>query len=310
MRRSRALFLSLAPLAVVAACGWNPSRPFERDAPPVKQALAALDAGDANAAADLLQRYLATGECKEGSIGTPEAVKDKPSGSFDLGLALFALGESFGGRLGDELLDAGRSAEATAARSAQIDCALKLMTSIGDDGRVPIDLRARARYLSGNLHFLAGAYEDAVPAYDHALALAPGMHDAGDPVGRDAAWNRAIAMRRIEDQKDAGSDAANEGGSDGGGDGASDSGGGSDAASDGGGAGDSGNDSGRSPDAGADSASPPQNQPDASAQPPPPPGKSQDDRILDQLENAPTVQEEAAKRQAAQRRAVKGMADK
>ena len=313
MRSVRAVFVVAVTGAVVAACGWNPSRPFEREAPPVKQAIAALDAGDATAAASLLEGYLATGECKDGNLGTPELVKERPMGSFDLGLALFGIGESFGGRFGDEDVDAGATPEARAARTAQIDCALKVVQAIEGDPKVPLDLRARAYTLEGNLHFLAGAYKDAVGAYDHALTLAPGMHDAGDPVGRDAAWNRAIAQRRIEDQKDAGPDAPNDAASDAPGEGGSDGGDGSDASRDGGGGGaapDASNDSGGGQDSGADASSPP---PPPSAQdagaPPPPPSRSQDERVLDQLENAPTVQQESARRQA-QRKAVRGMADK
>jgi tetratricopeptide (TPR) repeat protein len=177
-----------------------------------------------------------------------------------------------------------------------------------------IPLRARAHYLEGNLHFLLGEYEEAVKAYDAALTLAPGEEDAGDPVGRDAAWNRAIALQRIEDKKkDSGApDSGNpDGGGDGGGDGAADGGGDS-------GGGDSGSnndkdhndagkDSGGPPDAGP--PPPPQNEPDAGAPPPPPQSASADDRILDQLERAPTVQQEAARKAAAQNHS-RGMVDK
>ena len=118
-----------------------------------------------------------------------------------------------------------------------------------------------------------------------ALRMAPGMSDAGDPVGRDAAWNRAIALRRIEDQKDAGNDAAPPDGSPGdasqdNGDasrpdsGQGDSGSGGDSGSNG----DSGSSPPPSPDAGDQDAGAP-NAPDAG--PPPPPRESQDDRVLD-----------------------------
>ena len=42
-------------------------------------------------------------------------------------------------------------------------------------------------------------------------------------------------------------------------------------------------------------------------QPPPPPKANQDDRILDQLENAPTLQQEEAKHH---KRQARGMVDK
>jgi len=180
---------------------------------------------------------------------------------------------------------------------------------IANDPSTAIDLRARARYLEGNLNFLDGHYEEAVAAYDKALILAPGEADGGDPVGRDAAWNRAIAQKRIDDNKDAGKDSGGDAGGDSGN--KSSDGGGSDSGSDSGG--DSGQnqekDSGASPDsAGPDSSQPPPEPPPDSG-PPPPPRANEDDRMLDQLENAPTVQQETAKKAAAHRK-VRGMADK
>ena len=329
--RSRArlvvLAASAALVAAAAACSWDPSHPFDREVPEVKQALGALDAGDANAAAGSLEDYLATGTCKEGKIGTPPKVRARPNGTFDLGLALFRIGEAYGKRFGDEEVDAGAAGEAPAAkekRTQEIECALSVVREIAADDTVPLDVRARARYLEGNLLFLSSRYEEAVAAYDKALVFAPGYADAGDPVGRDAAWNRAIALRRIEDQKnkDAGADSGKgDGGGDGGNDAGGDGGGDGGKNDDKGDAGNKGNDkdknkndAGASPDAGPDSSPPPQpqpNEPDGGQPPPPPPDNqsSQDERMLDQLEKAPTVQQEAAKKAASQRR-VRGMADK
>jgi tetratricopeptide (TPR) repeat protein len=268
---------SLAPLlvactcaGVVAACGWDPSRPFDREAPAVNQAVSELDGGDAASAAAKLEDYLSTGACKDGNIGTPDLLAKRPDGTFDLGL----------------------------------ECSRRVVEAIADDGSVPLDLRARARYLSGNLAFLDGDYEDAVRAYDRALVLAPGMVDGGDPLGRDAAWNRAIALRRIEDKKDAGQPDAGQD--------ASQS---PDASQEAGRDGSSGQDSGGG-DGGQDAAQPPQQQPEAGPQqqpdagqpPPPQPATNEDDRMLDQLENAPTLQQEEAKRAGKKR--VRGMADK
>jgi hypothetical protein len=312
MQRSRTLAVAfLAVCVVIAACGWDPSKPFEREAPQVNAAIGALDGGDARAAMTTLEDYLSTGECKEGSIGAPEIVRKRPNGTFDLGLSLFKVGESYGRRFGEEELDAGGDDQARALRGAQIACALRVVGAIAGDESVPLDVRARARYLEGNLNFLDGHYEEAVHAYDKALTLAPGMTDGGDPTGRDAAWNRAIAQKRIEDKKDSGQDAAQDSGNDGqSGDGSSEGGrdSGSEGGSDsGGGNQDSGDQDSGGKDGGADSSQPPPQAPDASS--PPPPSPSQDDRILDQLENAPTVQQEAAKK-AASRHQRRGMADK
>ena len=314
-------------LFAIAACSWDPSRPFDREAPEVTHAVAALDAGDALAAASSLEDYLSTGSCRDGKIGTPLAVHARPHGTFDLGLALFQIGESYGHRFGDEEVDAGPAGEEPSAkekRAHEVECALAVVQAIANDDDVPLDVRARARYLEGNLLFLSRRYEEAVAAYDKALVLAPGYPDGGDAVGRDAAWNRAIALRRIEDQKhkDAGSDASSGdgggdgGGNDGGGDAGNDSGGGkNDAGNDGGGKNDKDkNDGGGGQDSGSDGGNdnqPPPQQNDAGAPPPPPQESqsSQDERMLDQLEKAPTVQQEAAKKAASQRR-VRGMADK
>jgi tetratricopeptide (TPR) repeat protein len=321
--KNRLLVIAVSFSLVASACAWDPSHPFDHDVGAVNQAINALDAGDATIAAKTLEDYLSTGQCDNGAIGTPDFVKRRPDGTYDLGLALFKIGESYGRRFGDEeeTYDAGPPEQAQ-LRQANVNCALHVAEAIASG--VPsasanprematIPLRARANYLLGNLHFLLGEYEEAVKAYDAALTLAPGEEDAGDPVGRDAAWNRAIALQRIEDKKkDSGApDGGNPdgGNSDGGGDGGGDSGG----ADSGGGGNDGGNNDHN--DAGKDSGAPdagqppPQNEPDAGATPPPPQSASADDRILDQLERSPTVQQEAAKKAAAQNHS-RGMVDK
>jgi tetratricopeptide (TPR) repeat protein len=318
-------FFAVGVSLVVVGCGWDPAKPFEREAPEVNQAIRALDGGDATVASSTLEDYLSTGPCAEGNIGTPEPVKKRPNGGFDLGLSLFKIGETFGHRFGEEELDGGLDEKMKALRGEQIACALRVLSAIESYGAslssaersshpdegVPADLLARVRYLEGNLNFLDGHYEEAVSAYDKALALTPGESDGGDPVGRDAAWNRAIAMRRVEDKKDAGNDSGSDGGKDGGGDSGNDrKDSGSDSGNDGKDSGnDSGSDSGPNADAAGNDAAqpPPDNPPDAG--PPPPPRANEDDRMLDQLESAPTVQQEAAKKMASHHK-VRGMADK
>jgi Ca-activated chloride channel family protein len=318
--------------AATGCSGWEPSEPFERDSPAVNEAIRLMDSGQFDSAEQVLESYLGTGPCGDGGLGLPPTVRDRPNGSFDLGLTLFYLGETFGRRFGEEgQADADPEAEILAAqRSLEIDCAQIVVEAIAADPKVPVDLRARAYYLSGNLEFLRADYEKAVRQYDQALGLVPGMWpEAGpsDEVGRDAAWNRAIALRRISEQQDAGSDADAEadGGDDadadaeqpdarpdGSDDAGEDDGGGDAGAEDGGkdgGAPDSGNDDGGEPapsdggakdggDAGAEDASTPPPQPQDEPEPQPQPGAndSQRDRVLDQLEQAPTYQEEEAKK--------------
>jgi tetratricopeptide (TPR) repeat protein len=326
-RRLAFLPLLFLPALPVIACGWSPSRPFDRESPEVNQAIVALDGGDATVAAKTLEDYLSTGPCADSNIGAPELLKKRPNGTFDLGLSLFKLGEAYGRRFGEEedgtspatpgggqpQAAAGNDEKQKGLRAEQVGCAVRILGAIANDLNVPVDLRARARYLEGNLNFLDGHYKEAVAAYDKALTLAPGENDGGDPVGRDAAWNRAIAEKRIDDQKDSGQDSGNDGGNDSGKEGGADSGndGGNDGGGDSGGGGnDSGNDSGQSPDTGSpDAGQPPPPEPQPDAGPPPPPRANEDDRMLDQLENAPTVQQEDAKKKAAHRK-VRGMADK
>lgn len=302
----------LVALASLAGCAWDPSRPFDRDAPRVKEAIADLDAGDASSAASRLEDYLSTGECKDGIIGTPDLLKRRADGTLDLGLALFRIGEHYGHRFGEEETPEGVTEAMRAKRHAQIECARRVVQAIAEDDALPGDMRARAHYLSGNLAFLDGAYEDAVMAYDRALVLTPGEPDSGDPVGRDAAFNRAIALRRIEDKKDAGPDASPPGDASSDASHAGDGGGGQDASRDSGGG--DGAAPGGGEDAGKDAESPPPPPPDAGPEPPreagaaPPPSLDEDQRMLDQLENAPTLQQEEAKRFGKKR--VRGMADK
>jgi Ca-activated chloride channel family protein len=325
-RAAAASIVSLVALAAAIASGCERDRKlFERHAPQVDDAIQALDAGDASAASSLLEQYLETGRCDSGQIGTPPRLRERPSASFDLGLALFQLAERYGQRFGEEEvgLDAGTPQQDTQAtqRKAEVECALRVVGLIAGDGSIAIELRARGHYLAGNLNFLLREYRAAVTNYDAALKLTPGLAaDAGDPIGRDAAWNRAIALRRIEEQEppDAGPDAAPDaadaapeagpdGGNDDGGQDAGDS--GEDAGADGGS--DAGNDASgqNSPDAGADSGPDAASPPEPQATPEPPPSANQDERMLDMLEQAPTLQEEAAKNRALQGR-VRGMQDK
>ncbi|MGK4002561.1 hypothetical protein WMF31_08055 [Sorangium sp. So ce1036] len=358
VRHGRGLALAFAATCLTGAAfsaasgcsGWDPTSPFERNAPEVDQAIVELDAGNLESAEELLQSYLGTGPCSDAGIGLPDSVRQKPNGAFDLGLTLFHLAERYGHRFGDEeLADGGPEQEQNdVLRGIEIDCALVLVKAIAAEPRVPADLRARARYLSGNLEFLRRRYEDAVKYYDQALSIVPGVPEeaGGDGVGRDAAWNRAIALRRIEEQKDAGPPDAEpdaqpdaepdagepDAGDDGGGEpDAGDDGGEPDAGDDGGEP-DAGDDDGGEPDAGDDGGEPdasddggqdqapdaaPQDQaPDAGEPEPPPeqptqppPTGRQDDRILDQLEEAPTYQEQEAKSRAGARRG-RAMEDK
>jgi tetratricopeptide (TPR) repeat protein len=302
-------FVLAASSLVAWGCGWDPSRPFDRNSPAVTQALDELDGGDAGSAASRLEEYLGTGACKDGVIGTPDRLKQRANGTFDLGLALFRVAERYGRRFGEEEVDAGVDEGTRARRHSELECASRIVVVISEDPDSSPRDRAHSRYLQGNLAFLDGDYSEAVRSYDRALVLTPGESDAGDSVGRDAAWNRAIALRRIDEKKDAGNDS-----------GPPDAGGDASNSRPDAGSPDASNDSGHSPDkdSGGSGDSGPESgpqptPPDAGPDPreagaPPPPSTDQDDRMLDQLENAPTLQQEEAKRTA--KKHVRGMADK
>ena len=300
---------------------------FMRSSPVVNDAVEALDAGDAGAAVGLLQEYLSTGKCENGNIGAPSSASARPNAAFDLGLGLFTIAEKFGKRFGEDPPppDGGRPPEEEAElakRSAEVDCALRIVRLAATDANVPLELRARAFYLIGNLEFLRREYKNAVTSYDAALKLIPGLPgDAGDTIGQDAAYNRAIALRRIEDQenqqKDAGPpDAGNDGGDQQPDAGDKDQPDGGDQQPDAGNknnepdAGNKDKDDGEKdggakqpPDAGSPQNDGGQDQPQQQPQQQPKqPQQNQDDRLLDELEQAPTLQQHNAKERAANTR--------
>lgn len=308
---------------------------FTRHSPTVDDALTSLDAGDPSKAASLLEAYLSTGECKGGELGTPDPVRTYSNASLDLGLALFRIAERFGAKFGDTgAVAGGTPQEPNEKRNAEVDCALRVVRVAGEAPGTTPELRGQASYLAGNLEFLRGNYEEAVAAYDATLKIFPALpSDKGDTLGVKAAWNRAIALRLIEEKKkpDSGKPEQPDGGDQGKQDG------------------DSTGDGGQKPES-SDAAGPPKNQDqkddqkkndqkkdedqkdksdqqkpseqkrdDKGNEPKPEPQQqapqqkqpslSQDERMLDELEDAPTVQQEAAKRNAGRVR-MRGMVDK
>ncbi len=201
-------------------------RVLQHHAPEVDDAITALNAKQPDRAADLLQGYLETGKCEHGVIGVPDRARKYADAAFDLGLGLFALGEQFGQKFGIEepAAEPGKqpdpeSAQKTAQRRERVECALRLVLPLGENEALPLELRARAHYLAGNLEFLRGEYQAAVTAYEAALRLEPATpapqpapseksderatpnEEAPGALARNAAHNRAVALRRIEEKK-------------------------------------------------------------------------------------------------------------
>jgi len=301
-----ALLPVIASLAI-GACSFDLDKWFERDDPTVELARRSIAEAGPEASDELQNARIALEELLrfrcEGD-GGQDLVIDRPGAALDLGLVVFRLSELIGRRFGEEELTDGSSAEGEelvmSARVKQLDCAHILLLKMATDPKTPSHLALRARYLLGNLAFLARRYKDAVARYDEVLLRHPargndpltevGPPSDDDAVARYAAWNRAIALERLlppdasdsgndsadEASADSGSDGSNEagdggdggdGGGESGNDGSSDGndGGGQDGASDtGSGAGDTGQDAG-----GQDTAAPsqPPPQPSASAMP-------------------------------------------
>lgn len=190
-------------------------RVFTRRAPAVERAVEAIESRDAGIAERLLSDYLGTGDCEGGRIGSPPRLAERPEASFDLGLVLFQIAERFGARFGDDL---GQRIDPAALgrRSEEISCASQILDRVLAEPELPLALRAHALYLAGNLELLRHDYRSAVAAYDRALALIPGSDgEEGDSVGRDAAHNRALALRYEQEEPpppDAGAPPPSDGG--------------------------------------------------------------------------------------------------
>jgi Ca-activated chloride channel family protein len=301
---------------------------FTRNSPQVDDAIAALAARDAGAAERELSDYLGVARCQQGTINASAALADRAQASFDLGLALFQIGERFGGRFGDDPGQAADDARLLAKRSEEVACALSVVNELVARHGVPLELRAQSYYLLGNLEFLRREYDAAVRGYDGALTLVPGDDaESALAVGRDAAHNRALALRLREENKpppedpDAGRPPPGDGGTppdeppppgDGGQNQPKDQ-------------QDDPKDQEQPKDdqkSEQDDQQPQQDQKDREPQPSPddqqqqrpqdqkaaPPPQnlslSQDDKMLDQLERAPTVQQEAARAQRGRVRRV------
>lgn len=316
MNRRLFALLPFLLVGVLEACA-NPWRPFDREAPEVRKAAHEIDAGDATVAVDLLTGYLSTGMCETGSIGLPDQIQDRPFGAYDLTLAFFRVAEGFGHRFGEEDHDASIPEPSKQARAQTIECALKITQAIASSEKNDLGLRSRAYFVAGNLKFLRADYKGAITEYDDALKITPGVADSG-ALGEDIAWNRAIALERLENQKnDASSDGSNGDGSsdasnaDGSGDGGSpneDSGKGdsgeNDAKND---SGSNSPDAGDPPDSGPDVSQPPPSPEDGGTPPPIPPADI-DQQNLDRLKQTRTFQEETLR--ANKQFKVRGLVDK
>ncbi len=238
MPRRRTLYWLAAPALAAGALGLaiaasdGPHDPFVRYAPEVDAAVADLNAARYGEANERLTRYLRLQGCHEGVLQTPPGATDSADAAFDLGLGLFGAAEKLGQRF-EDVDDAeppganpggpptpggppapgappahggarpgGPAAGPPSERRSDVDCARMLLGALLER-RMPAELEARARYLRGNAAFLERRWDEALADYDRALRLAPGSDAAkADALGRDLAWNRALALRNREREKE------------------------------------------------------------------------------------------------------------
>lgn len=209
-RKASKLSAATLLLLMVNGCAKVEERAFSRYSPDVDEAIGNIDSHDAGDAHRILSNYLSTGRCKGGEIGTPQTLRERPYAAYDLGLALFDLAERFGGRLGEPPADPKdpNTAPALAKRSQEVDCGLRITRLVAHDTTTPLDLRAKAFFLSGNLEFLRHDYKNAIESYNEALRLVPGgVLNQGNPAaqepdfGADTAFNRALALKLAEEQE-------------------------------------------------------------------------------------------------------------
>ena len=106
------------------------------------------------------------------------------------------------GALGQAPGASGQGGEVSPELNQRIDCGIRMLAPIGQNSEQPAALRARSHYLVGNLELLRNEFAGAVAAYDEALLLAPGLPEGqGDALGVQAAFNRALALR-LEKEKE------------------------------------------------------------------------------------------------------------
>ena len=298
--RLRATAALLLPAFLLTLLGCEPiDSVFERESPAVNEAIDALKTTNGQEASQLLIEYLKTGPCEEGVIGAGERARQLGDASFDLALAFAALSgpklpapSPLGSAPPQPLTNGPTSNNGPAPNApspeslATIDCALRMLAPLGGNKELATALRARSYYLAGNLDLLREEFAAAVSSYDLALLLAPGAPEGqGDPIGISIAYNRSLALRLLREKEEKEEDDKSE----------------DDKSED-----DKSEDDKSEDDKSEDDKSEEGKEPQA----PPPekqsPNEARDQRMLDLLEQAPTLQQHEAQKRKGQR--VRGRA--
>jgi hypothetical protein len=233
--RDKRVLGALAALAVGGVVAWSLGW-VDRPPPPIRSALHALSASQFPEAITALERGAGLGPCTSGSYGTPADDLAEP---LLVDLAQVQLTRS----LAAEPVGAAPPTSKEADLAAR--CARSAAQIIVKNRDFPRSLRARAAAIAGHAAFVLGDDEGAIASYDVVLSLGDGGREATE----DAAWNRSLALKRLQSANDPPDSGGGGGGGDNGGAGDGGSDGGADGGADGG---DGGDDAGR--DGGNDAA--------------------------------------------------------
>ncbi len=225
--REKRILGALALLTMGGVVAWSAGW-VDRPPLPIRSALHALSANQFPEAIAALEHGSGLGPCTSGTYGTPADDLAEPLLVVDLAQV----------QLTRSLAAEPVGSAATPSKEADLAarCARSAAQIVVRNRDFPRALRARAAALAGHAAFVLGDNESAIANYDIALALGDGGREATE----DAAWNRSLALKRLQSASDPPDSGAGGGGDDGG---AND--GGSDGGPDSGDGGDGGEDAGR-----------------------------------------------------------------
>ncbi len=243
--REKRILGALTALTIGGVVAWSAGW-VDRPPLPIRNALHALSASQFPEAIAALEQGAGLGPCTSGNYGTPADDLSEPLLVVDL--AQVQLTRSLAAE------PVGAAAPTSKEADLAARCARSAAQIVVKNRDVPRALRARAAALAGHAAFVLGDNEGAIASYDIALSLGDGGREATE----DAAWNRSLALKRLqsasEPPPDGGGGGDDGGPGDGGSDGGPDSGDGGDGGDGGDDAGRDGGNDGGAADAATDSA--------------------------------------------------------
>jgi hypothetical protein len=238
--------VSATLLLLAAACSdWRADRPLDRAASDVDTAAAELQANQVASAKKRLFAFLGHGACVDGKLDLPEATRNSREARYDLALALADLGTAFGGKARSSETTGSQEGNAEGSGN-DLACAADMAEQLE---RSEPDFRRRLvlRALLGNIRLAEHKEQAAMDAFDAVLreianastsfvateaatrtnaaksdaavthvdggthALPKRAEDIDlKQLADDVAFNRAIALRALNKDKDGGADSSDD----------------------------------------------------------------------------------------------------